>query len=54
MRRTWQDFDENCLPMWGKWFGSLSEKGWVHRIVGPYETEQEVLAELEYTDPEEN
>lgn len=52
MRRMWQDFDENCRPMWGKWFGSLSENGHIVRIVGPYETQIEVLAELQEVDGE--
>jgi len=48
MIRTWQDFDEKCLPMWGKWFGSVSDnRGNVRIVVGPFETEIETLAKLE-------
>jgi hypothetical protein len=46
MVRVYQDFDENCRAMWGKWFGTLSRDGHVIMNAGPFNSEQECRAWL--------
>ena len=39
MITLWQDYDENCVSMQGKWFGTLSFAGHIVSVVGPFDTE---------------
>jgi hypothetical protein len=46
MIRTWQDFDPNYSSGWGQWYASLSRKGHIVQIVGPFHTEEQARLAL--------
>jgi hypothetical protein len=48
---VYQDWDKNCTPCWGKWFGYSSwtsglGAGHIHHHAGPFNTAEECLEAL--------